>query len=105
MSPQPRRDRLGIMAEVANVAKEPVLKTQIMYRANLSFAQLNTYLALMTDLKLLKESKIGRKTTYERTRKCDKLLEHYKEILILLKKDQDSTEGGGGGSLAPYTFV
>ena len=36
-----RRDRLYILAEILAIAKNGYLKTQIMYRANLSFAQLN----------------------------------------------------------------
>jgi predicted transcriptional regulator len=35
-----RRDKLSIIAEILEIAKNGTLKTQIMYRANLSFAQL-----------------------------------------------------------------
>jgi len=42
-----RRDRSLIIAEILVVAKELALKTQIMYKTNLSFAQLNEYLSLL----------------------------------------------------------
>ena len=41
-----RRDRLYIIAEILEIAREGTLKTQVMYRANLSFTQLNDYLGL-----------------------------------------------------------
>ena len=43
-----RRDKLGIIAEILGIAQDETLKTQIMYRANLSFTQLNDYLKLLT---------------------------------------------------------
>lgn len=39
-----RRDKLDIMAEILDITREETLKTQVMYRANLSFTQLNNYL-------------------------------------------------------------
>src|SRR4030066_1551597 len=48
-----RRDKICIMAEVLEIAREGTLKTQIMYRANLSFAQLNEYLKFMLKIQLL----------------------------------------------------
>ena len=39
-----RRDKLFIIAEILEIAKEGTLKTQIMYRANLSHRQLEKYL-------------------------------------------------------------
>ena len=89
-NPRKRRDRLYIMAEILNVAKEGVLKTQIMYKANLSFAQLNDYLTLLLELKLLKAIAQNKKTTYKTTKKGIKFLENYKEIIQLLKKDDEN---------------
>lgn len=42
-SPSKRRDKIDIIAEITNIAKDGALKTQIMYKANLSFSQLNIY--------------------------------------------------------------
>src|SRR4030067_3733465 len=48
-----RRDKLCIIAEILEIAKEGTLKTQIMYKANLSFAQLNEYLKFMLKINLM----------------------------------------------------
>ncbi|MBS7621480.1 hypothetical protein KEJ32_05145, partial [Candidatus Bathyarchaeota archaeon] len=50
---QKRRDKLYIIAEILDIAKDGVLKTQIMYRANLSFTQLNDYLEFMLKVNLI----------------------------------------------------
>lgn len=88
-NPRKRRDRLHIMAEILNVANEGVLKTQIMYKANLSFAQLNDYLSLLEELKLLKAATNDKKTTYKTTKKGISFLENYEKIVLLLKKDEE----------------
>ena len=83
-----RRDRLHIMAEVLVVARDGALKTQIMYKANLSFAQLNEYLSLLLELGLLKTKKMGQKTVYKTTRKGSKYLKGYEEIKGFLTKQE-----------------
>jgi len=85
-----RRDRLFIMAEILEIAREGVLKTQIMYRANLSFAQLNEYLSLLLDLNLLEAVKITEKTMYKTTDKGLRYLQSYREIRELLKKGKEN---------------
>jgi predicted transcriptional regulator len=42
-----RRDKLAIVVDILEIAKDGCLKTQIMYKANLSFTQLNEYLTFM----------------------------------------------------------
>ena len=86
-----RRDRLYIIAEVLEIAKDGSLKTQIMYKANLSFAQLNEYLSFLTRMKLLEIHKEGRKTVYKTTAKGEKYLNNYEEISILIGKSQRKT--------------
>ena len=81
-----RRDRLYIIAEILVIAKEGCLKTQIMYRANLSFAQLNEYLNFLLKRELLKRNTENRKAIYKTTAKGVKYLESYEEISILLRK-------------------
>jgi predicted transcriptional regulator len=97
-NPRKRRDRLYIMAEILDVAKEGVLKTQIMYRANLSFAQLNDYLSLLVELKLLETITNDKKTTYKTTKKGSKFLDNYKEIVLLLKKNNEDCVHKRGSS-------
>jgi len=83
-----RRDRLYIIAEILNIAKGGSLKTQIMYRANLSFAQLNEYLSFLTKMNLLASKKEEGKKTYVTTVKGEKYLEKYKDLANLLGNDK-----------------
>jgi predicted transcriptional regulator len=82
-----RRDRLYIIAEILVIAKDGSLKTQIMYRANLSFAQLNEYLNFLIKRELIKVNTENRKTLYKTTSKGVKYLENYEEISNLLRKE------------------
>jgi len=81
---QKRRDKLFIIAEILEIAREGTLKTQIMYRANLSFTQLNQYLKLLTEIKLLEKVKKNDKSIYLTTEKGMKFLQNYREISQLL---------------------
>jgi len=86
---QKRRDRLHIIAEILEISKNGSLKTQIMYRANLSFAQLNEYLNLLLDIELLKESAENGKTVFKITGKGLKYLQNYYKLKELLEKTND----------------
>jgi len=83
-SSRKRRDRSGIMAEILEVARDGALKTQIMYKANLSFAQLNEYLSLLSDLNLLKAVNTSKRTIYKTTEKGLRYLQSYREIRKML---------------------
>ncbi len=48
-----KRSRLEIMSDILQVCLSPSGKTQVMYKNNLSFTQLNTYLEVLISLKLL----------------------------------------------------
>lgn len=85
-----RRDRLDIISEILVIAKDGRLKTQIMYRANLSFAQLNDYLDVLTKMGLLQVKKENRKTTYKTTDKGYRYLEKYTDISDLLGNDDEN---------------
>jgi len=78
------------MAEVLVVTSNGALKTQIMYKANLSFAQLNEYLSLLLEIGLLKTVKRGEKKFYKTTRKGTKYLESYAEIRGLLGNEEQN---------------
>lgn len=87
-NPQPkRRDKLYIIAEILEIAKEGVLKTQIMYRANLSFTQLNDYLKFMERVSLIEKRIENDKEIYKATSKGLEFLQRYREITELLKSD------------------
>ena len=48
-----RRDKLVIMTEIIGIAKNGTSKTHIMFKANLSFSQLNQYISLLLQSGLL----------------------------------------------------
>jgi len=81
-----RRSRLTIMAEILDVARKGTVKTQIMYRADLSFTQLKGYISFLREVKLLKVNTENGKTIYVRTPKAVKYLETFAQIKSLLKK-------------------
>jgi len=84
-----RRDKLYIIAEILDIAKEGTLKTQIMYRANLSFTQLNDYLKFMLRIKLLDKILENDKEKYKATEKGLNFLQRYREITELLRADEN----------------
>ena len=88
---QKRRDRLYIIAEILKIAEDGSLKTQIMYKANLSFAQLNEYLSFLTRMELLKIHKEERKKIYRTTSKGEEYLDRYEEISNLLRTEKVKT--------------
>jgi predicted transcriptional regulator len=82
------------MAEILNIAREGTLKTQIMYRANLSFAQLNDYLSFLKEAKLLKVNTTEGRTIHKTTSKGLKYLENFAEIKDLLKNTSEHNPRG-----------
>jgi len=77
-----RRSKLGILAKILAIAgeKRAISKTHIMYRANISFGQLQSYLSFLLELELIKEIKEEKKVTYEVTEKGKLFLESYRSI-------------------------
>jgi len=82
-----RRDKLYIIAEILEIAKEGTLKTQIMYRGNLSFTQLNDYLNFMLKINLIDKIVQNDKEIYKATEKGLDFLQRYREITELLKTE------------------
>jgi len=82
------------MAEILGVAREGTLKTQIMYQANLSFAQLNEYLSLLLKLNLLETVVAADRNIYKTTEKGLRYLESYREIRELLRKENGKENNG-----------
>lgn len=85
-----RRHLFHIVAEMLNAAKQEISKTQIMYKAKLSFGQLTYYLSFALELRLLERITSGDRTTYKTTEKGMEFIENYKEIALLLKKDAET---------------
>jgi len=85
-----RRDKLYIIAEILEIAKDGTLKTQVMYRANLSFTQLNEYLGFMLKINLLERVNVNTKGVYRATDKGVDFMQRYREINELLKTEEES---------------
>lgn len=83
-----RRDKLFIIAEIMEISKAGALKTQIMYRANLSFAQLGEYLKLLEKLRLLQKQAANGKEIYRATEKGLAFLQRHNEIMDLLNETE-----------------
>jgi predicted transcriptional regulator len=97
-----RRDKLDIIAEITQISKEGALKTQIMYKANLSFAQLNDYLKLLINLKLLQKTQNQGKDLYIVTQKGLNFLQRHQEIMDLLCETQTAKNGM---KIPPYALL
>lgn len=89
-----RRDRLYIIAEILEIAKEGIIKTQLMYRGNLSFTQLNDYLQFMLKIDFLSRILENDKEIYRATAKGMDYLQRYGEIMGMLNAQDDSNSGG-----------
>ena len=85
-----RRDKLSIMAEILEISRNGTLKTQIMYKANLSFAQLNEYLRFMLKTQLLNKFNANNKNVYGATKKGEEFLYRHSEITELIKEKGES---------------
>jgi predicted transcriptional regulator len=79
-----RRDRHDIVAEILRTAKGGKIKTHIMYKAKLSYSQINEYLSLLVRKGFLENMTIKRKrqiiTMYRTTSKGIEFLEHLESI-------------------------
>ena len=83
-----RRDRLHIMAEIMEITKGSQLKTRIMYRANLSFSQVNEYLSFLTKMGFLKVNEVNDQIFYETTTKGERYIDNYMEMSNLLRPEE-----------------
>ena len=96
-----RRDKLGIIAEILEIAKGGTLKTQIMYKANLSFAQLNEYIDYMLKTSLLEKLDVNRKEVYVATDKGIDFIQKHAELSIMLNGEHESTDKHRNGIKLP----
>jgi predicted transcriptional regulator len=85
-----RRDRLVIMAEIVGIAKKGSSKTHIMFKANLSFSQLNQYLSLLSKTGLLEETAINGRVIFKATPKGLEFMERQHQVIDMLNEDTNS---------------
>jgi predicted transcriptional regulator len=93
-----RRDKLVIMAEILEITRIGALKTQIMYKANLSFTQLTEYLGLLLQLGFIEKTAVkGKdKKVYLATQKGKDFLQRQQTIMGLVN---DASVFGNGVKL------
>jgi predicted transcriptional regulator len=79
-----RRDRHDIVAEILRTAVGGKIKTHIMYKAKLSYAQLNEYLPLLVQKGFLENTSIRHKRVikrvYKTTEKGQRFLDSFNSI-------------------------
>ena len=81
-----RRDKLVIMAEIMGIAKNGTSKTHIMFKANLSFSQLNQYLSLLSNTGLLEKFAHNGRVVYQATPKGLEFMERQRQVMDLLNE-------------------
>lgn len=83
-----RRDRHDIVAEILKTAREGKIKTHIMYKAKLSYSQINVYLSLLVEKGFLENNTIRRKkqmiTVYKTTGKGIEFIDNIDVVNNLL---------------------
>lgn len=72
---------MDIIADILQSAKSGIKKTEIMFRADLNFIQLNRYLPLLLEKGLIVKNNEQR--MYKTTKKGLDFLEKYKELNLL----------------------
>jgi predicted transcriptional regulator len=100
-NPGKRRDRLEIIARILKAARDGIHKTQIMYQAGLSFAQLTAYSSFLVKSGLLEATKKNEKVIYKTTPKGIQYVKSYEEIKRLLRK---SSEHSVTSISPPFSF-
>ena len=79
-----------IIAEILDLAKDGALKTQIMYKGNLSFAQLNTYLNFLLDIELLGIVRAKGKRLYKTTEKGSQFMQSYMTAIEMISDNSNN---------------
>jgi len=83
-----RRSKIDIIVNILATALEGTVKTNIMYKTNLGFAQVSQYLRYLLDLECLQVVDRDGRTTYKTTPKGVVVLQGYREIGHLLSETQ-----------------
>lgn len=82
------RSRIDIIANILRAAEKGTRKTHIMYKCNLSYRQLHTYLEFLIERKLMKHTRATAEEnssgTYETTSKGKAFIQAYSSIRALI---------------------
>ena len=85
-----RRSEIQIIAEILDLSQEGAKKTELLYKNNMNFTQLQNYLTFLIKNDIMKEEVIpntngGASKLYTTTEKGDNLLEDINKILTYFK--------------------
>jgi predicted transcriptional regulator len=78
-----------ILAQMLEIIRDGPIKTQIMYKANLSYNQLNDYLAFLFSSNLIEQTNISGKEVYFITDKGADFLQRHDELTKMLEPTQN----------------
>lgn len=84
------REHVDIVKAILEITRSGASKTQIMYKAFLSYTLLVNYLQILQDKGLVKYNK--KTLRYKLTKKGDQFIEYYKKIAELLDTDNNGVE-------------
>jgi predicted transcriptional regulator len=73
------------MTDITEIAREGALKTQIMYKANLSFTQLSNYTALLLEKNLITPTVYEGREGYVVTAQGLNFLQKYRELIRMIE--------------------
>src|SRR5579863_1881780 len=81
------KNRMSLIANILEVASQPVGRTHLMYKANLSHRMLTSYLVFLLEQGLIAEKKTqnGKVTFFQTSESGRKYLETYKSLLELAR--------------------
>lgn len=88
------------MANIIEIAKEGTLKTQIMYKANLSFTQLNNYISFLISANMITPTIFDGREGYIVTEQGLDFLQKHNEIVRLLKTSGSDRKSEGSSLIA-----
>jgi predicted transcriptional regulator len=94
-----RRSNIEIIADMLRVGENGAGKTEIMYSANMSYAQLQKYLGFMLSHGFINKVKVGNPSvTYQVTNKGGELLKNINYIMEVLEFSNGHNGHNGTGA-------
>jgi predicted transcriptional regulator len=82
-----RRDKLIIMMDIIGIARKPTSKTHIMFKANLSFSQLNEYIGFLLQHNLLEKVVCDGKIFFKATKKGQEYINLQQQVIFMFEKN------------------
>ena len=94
-----RRSNIEIIADMLKVGENGAGKTEIMYSANMSYAQIQKYLGFLLSHEFINRVEVGNPVvTYQVTDKGEELLKNIDGIMEILEFRNGNGNGNGNGA-------